>query len=169
MLEIIDFSVQEAGCHFPQTISEQDVSALLEVVNRADFDEFVKLIDRFDLDQVYDHEEFPEPQLLSRFLLLRFLGFISVEGDEHFPSGVPNAGEFIKTVLERKPDLTFCIDDGYSFVDFIKDRREVLVEAIADLHAYPERHTGYIPFDALLQSYEGELSQIELIANYLSL
>lgn len=149
MLEIIDFSAQEAG-YFSQTTSEQDVSTLFEVINRADFDEFVKLIDRFDLNQVYDHEEFPEPQLLSRFLLLRFLGFISVEGEEHFPSGFPNAGEFIKTVLERKPDLTFCIDDGYSFIDFIKDRREVLIEEISDLHAQPEKDRGYLPNDILL-------------------
>lgn len=167
MLEVIDFSVQEAGHHFAQTASEDAVSTLLEVINRADFDEFVKILDRFDLNQVYDHEEFPEPQLLSRFLLLRFLGFISVEGDEHFPSGFPNAADFIKTVLERKPDLTFCIGDGYFFADFIKDRREVLIEEIADLRAYPEKDRGYLPNDTLLQSYEVALSQIELICVYL--
>ena len=162
-MKAIDCLIPGVEHHFAQTASEQDVSSLLEVINRADFDEFVKLIDRFDLNQVYDHEEFPEPQLLSRFLLLRFLGFISVKGEEYFPNGFPNAAEFIKTVLERKPDLTFRIDDGYSFADFIKDRCEVLIEEVADLHAHPEKDRGYLPNDILLQSYEVELSQIELI------
>lgn len=162
---MFDYSVQEVRNHFFQTISEQDVSMLLEVINKADFDEFVKLIDRFDLNRVYDHETFPEPQLLSRFLLFRFLGFISVEGEEYFPNGFPKAEEFIKTVLERNPDLTFYIGNDYSFADFIKDRREVLIGEISDLHALPEKGD----LEMLLQSYEVELSQIELIANYLSL
>ena len=169
MLEVIGFSVQEVEHHFAQTVSEDDVSTLVEVINKADFEEFIKLIDRFDLNQVYDHEEFPEPQLLSKFLLFRFLGFISVQGEEYFPSGFPNAAEFIKAVLERKPDLTFYIDNCYSFADFIKDRRELLIEEIADLYTHSGKDKGCIPNDILLQRYEMELSQIELIANYLSL
>ncbi len=170
MLEVVNFSVQETKYCLSQTVSKQDVSELLEVINRANFDAFVKLIDRFDLNRVYDHESFPEPQLLSQFLLFRFLGYISIEGEEYFPNGFPNAAEFIKTILERKPDLTFQLGDGYAFADFIRDRREMLIEEIADLHAHPEREREFnLPNELLLQSYEVELSHIELIANYLSL
>ncbi len=165
MLQTVDFTSQGIHCHFPQTISERDVSPLLAALDSANFDEFVKALDGLDLNQVYDHEKFPEPQLLSRFLLLRFLGFI--EGDDHFPSGFPNAQEFIKAVLERKPDLTFCVDENYSFAEFVKDWRKMLIETIADLKANPEIDCGYVPQSVLLQSYEVELSQIELIANHL--
>jgi hypothetical protein len=166
MSQVINFPAQEISYRFSQTISEQDVANLLSAVDSADLDEFAKLLGNFDLNQVYDYEEFPEPQLLSKFLLLRFLGFI--DGDEHFPNGFPNAAEFIEIVLATKPDLTFYLDDGYSFVDFIKDRCEILVELIIDLRTHPENNSGYIPSSVLLQSYEGELLLIELIIQYLS-
>lgn len=166
MSQTVNFPSQEVHCHFPQTISDRDISPLLAALDSADFEEFVKVLDGLDLNQVYDHEKFPEPQLLSRFLLLRFLGFI--EGDEHFPSGFPNAHDFINAVLARKPDLNFCVDKDYSFAEFVRDWRKMLIETIADLQANPETDCGYVPQSVLLQSYEMELSQIELIANYLS-
>ena len=152
----------EIPCYFPKDVSEQSILPLLTIVNNGDLEGFASKIEKYDLNQVYDDESFPHPMLLSTYLLLRFLGFI--DGDIN---GFPNAEEFIKIVLAKKPDLTFCIDQDYSFADFIKDRRQALIEGIDHLSSSSEEIDGYLPKSALLRLYEEELSQIELIAKSL--
>jgi hypothetical protein len=162
MIESINSSSQEIVYSYPQTIVEEDISELLHSIESANLDEFTKLLKNFDLNRVYNHEKLPDPQLLSKFLLLRFLGLI--EGDHHFP----NAEKFIEIVLATKPDLTFDLVAGYSFANFLKDQSEILAEEIIDLRSASENTIYPIPTTDLLQYCEEQLRLIELIITSVS-
>lgn len=96
MFRLVGLSVEGSESLFPQPPFLEDIVKLLEAINRQDFDAFLTLLERVGLNGIYDHEQFPEPQLLSRFLLLYFLGFIDGEVAMDFPTVAANMDEVYK-------------------------------------------------------------------------
>lgn len=151
--------IQEITTQFTTTIfepteDEKRVALLLNALERRNLEEFKEILQSIDIDQVYDNPLFPEPQLFSRFLVLYCLGAIQLHH-----TGTENLEDFLRVVLEQKPNLSIEFGPEYPLLDYCKDLYEDLKYVLGELSETKDA--------ALIQRYKELCGLLEMIFAYM--